>query len=243
MGDVGDFSKFGLLRALSGIFPRTEPHLALGVVWYVPDRGTIAETDPGYGQHLGYLDQGRVYRDCDPALFDCLRGIVAHIRTLAAVEQSGILGAGTRFWPEPIPPTRTRWLNQALSATADADVVFLDPDVGLATAAMENKPKPSPKHVHRDELRAFLRLSRRQTVVVYQHYPRTHSARQSQVEAWRVALRTRLAAEPPKILVSGNREFVILAADRHADIIDDRIAKFLNGHWGRHVESGTLGSH
>ena len=243
VGDIGDFSKFGLLRAMAGICPEAEPELALGVVWYVPDLRTIAETDPGYGQNLGYLDQGSAYRDCDPALFDCLRDLVTHSRSLAVVALSGILGEGTRFWSAPIPPTRTRWLEQALSATADSDIVFLDPDVGLATSAMEQKQKPSPKHVHRDEVRAFLRLSRRQTVVVYQHYPRTHSARQSQVEAWRAALRTRIAVEPPTVLVSGNREFVVLAADRHADIVNDRLTKFLSGHWGRHMESGILRSH
>ncbi len=243
VGDIGDFSKFGLLRALAGICPEAEPVLALGVVWYVPDRRTIADTDPGHGQNRGYLDRGSDYRDCDPALFDCLRNIAARDRSLAAVQQSGILGNGTVFWSEPIAPARTRWLEQALAATADAEIVFLDPDVGLASTAMEEKRRPSAKHVHRNELRAFMRLSHRQTVIVYQHYPRTPSTRQAQVKAWRAALRTRLASEPPRIVSSGNRELVILAADRHAATIADRLASLLSGHWGRHLEPGTLGSY
>lgn len=243
VGDIGDFTKFGLLRALAGICPQAEPALALGVVWYVPDRRTIAETNPGYGQSRGYLDQGREYRDCDPALFDCLYGIAAHGGSLTAVEQSGILGNGTVFWTEPIGPARTRWLEQALSATANAEVIFLDPDVGLATTAMEKKLKPSAKHVQRNEIRAFMRLSRKQTVVVYQHYPRTNSSRNAQVEAWRAALRTRLASEPPRVVCSGSREFVILPADRHAAIIGDRLATLLSGRWGRYIEPGTLQSH
>ena len=241
VGDIGDYSKFGLLRALAGISPQAEPTLALGVVWYVPDRRTIEKTDPSHGQNLGYLDHGRAYRDCDPALFDGLRDIVAHNRTLAAVEESGILGGGTVFWSEPIPPTsRTGWLERALSATASAEIILLDPDVGLATASMEQKRQPSTKHVLRNEIRAFLRLSRKQTAVVYQHYPRTPSSRQAQVDAWQAALRIRSLAPPPRILDSGNREFVILPADRHATIINDRLATLLVSRWACHI---GLGSH
>ncbi len=39
VGDVGDFGKYGLLRALSGPF-KSEAVLSLGMVWYlVPDQG------------------------------------------------------------------------------------------------------------------------------------------------------------------------------------------------------------
>ena len=244
MGDIGDFSKFGLLRVLAGIYPKTESRLALGVVWYVPDRRTIAKTDPGHGQSLGYLDQPREYRACDPDLFDCLRSIVGCDRSLSAVEQSGILGSGTGFWSEPIPlaaSARARWMDRALSRTADADVVFLDPDVGLATSNMEQKPQPSPEHAQRNEVRAFMRLFRGQTVVVYQHYPYTARTRQAQVEGWRAALMARLVAEQPRILKSGNREFVVLPAEAHATIIDDRLAALQAGPWGRHFEPTIVG--
>ena len=241
MGDIGDFPKFGLLRTLAGIAPQAKPTLTLGVVWYLPDRRTIEKTDPGHGQNVGYLDQRQVYRDCDPALFDGLRDIVAHDRSLAAVEASGILGDKTAFWSEPIPPTaRKGWLERALSITASAEIILLDPDVGLATASMEQKRQPSTKHVLRNEIRAFMRLSRKQTVVVYQHYPRTPSSRQAQVDAWQAALRIRSLAPPPRILDSGNREFVILPADHHAAIINDRLATLLASRWAGQIR---LGSH
>ena len=93
---------------------------------------------------------------------------------------------------------------------------------------------------HHNEIRAFMRLSRKQTVVVYQHYPRTPSSRQAQVDAWQAALRIRSLAPPPRILDSGNRELVILPADHHAAIINDRLATLLASRWAGQIR---LGSH
>ena len=239
VGDFGDYPKFGLLRALAGM-PDGESTLTLGVVWYVPDQRTIDKTPDSHGQDLDYLSYARGYRECDPDLFDRLREVVDTNRCLAALEQSSILGERTRFWSEQMrPATRQRWLQQALERTVESDIVFLDPDVGLATAAMEKKAH-SPKHVHRHELRAFLRWSRRQTVVVYQHHPQNFNDRPSQLKAWDAALGARLSAAPPQAITYRNRDLVVLPDDRHAGLLDARIGAFLSGPWGRHVQHSTL---
>lgn len=235
VGDFGDYPKFGLLRALAGM-PDGEPPLKLGVVWYVPDQRTIDNTPHSHGQDLDYLSYASEYRECDPGLFDCLREVVDNNRCLAALEQSEILGERTRFWSEQLrAATRPSWLQQALEWTAESDIVFLDPDVGIATAAMEKK-RPSPKHVHQHELRTFLRRTRRQTVVVYQHHPQNFNDRPSQLDAWDAALRTRLSAAPPQRFTYRNRDLMVLPDDRHAGLVDARIEAFLSGPWGRHVQ-------
>ena len=67
-GDVGDFGKYGLLRALVGIHPAGSSR-SLGVVWYVTD-AEIEDVDPqGDGRHLSYLEQPARFRECDPQLF------------------------------------------------------------------------------------------------------------------------------------------------------------------------------
>ena len=43
VGDIGDFGKYGLLRALRGIHPPADPCLNLGLVWYVPDCETVGK--------------------------------------------------------------------------------------------------------------------------------------------------------------------------------------------------------
>ena len=56
-GDIGDFVKLGLLRALS-------PGRKLGIAWYrFPD-----EDHNGDGRHVGYLDRPEAYSSFDPEL-------------------------------------------------------------------------------------------------------------------------------------------------------------------------------
>ena len=68
VGDLGDFGKYGLLKALCG------DTLKLGVNWYlIPD-------ESHNGKHTAYLKSthkdSTAYRSCDPELYDSLRKIV-----------------------------------------------------------------------------------------------------------------------------------------------------------------------
>ena len=99
VGDVGDFGKYGLLRALAGITTQGEP-LSLGIAWYL--NGSETGT-PGDGKHTSYLTKPEEYRNCDPELFDCMSQIISEaglnpeIRHLKSVERSGILGSTAVF--------------------------------------------------------------------------------------------------------------------------------------------------
>ncbi len=74
VGDIGDFVKLAILRALS-------LGRRLGVGWWLhPDSGP-----PGDGRHIGYLDEPAVWRHLDPELFDALRGVVRSGRRQVAV--------------------------------------------------------------------------------------------------------------------------------------------------------------
>jgi hypothetical protein len=102
-GDVGDFGKYGLLRALCGM--RQSPSLRLGVVWYlVPN-----ETHNDDGKHTQYLRESKpALRDCDLALYDSLRKllvdrsgkVVQERRRTAIIEGSDVLPMGTIFYSQ-----------------------------------------------------------------------------------------------------------------------------------------------
>ncbi|MGA3002634.1 MAG: hypothetical protein ABSE20_12955 [Acetobacteraceae bacterium] len=65
VGDIGDYLKLGILRALS-------PGYRLGVAWWLyPD-----EVHDGNGKHVGYIQRPEQWRHFDPALFNALRHIV-----------------------------------------------------------------------------------------------------------------------------------------------------------------------
>ena len=92
VADVGDFGKFGLLRALAGVTGSDDgPRLSIGVVWYRPSKET---GPPGDGKKRDYLDSSRQQRfeECDPELFGHLKEISDANRDLNEIGDRGILG-------------------------------------------------------------------------------------------------------------------------------------------------------
>ena len=92
VGDIGDYLKLGILRALS-------PGYRLGVAWWLfPD-----EVHNGDGRHIGYLNRPEQWRHFDPDLFDILVGVVSSgQRNVRALEASNIL-PGAIFADAVIP--------------------------------------------------------------------------------------------------------------------------------------------
>jgi hypothetical protein len=188
VGDVGDFGKYGLLRALG----LSEPSYRLGMIWYLTD-GVERGND---GRHDGYLKNGSIgyresFRRCDQDLYD----VMARIRrapqlNIKLVEKCGILARNTRYYNRALPdgPTngiarlttiqhwiaRNQWHSEAMETVIDADYVFTDPDNGILFPTGEDESmrsvKPSRKHSYWHELNAF--LSRGNSVVAYHHLGR-----------------------------------------------------------------------
>ena len=181
-GDVGDFGKYGLLRALCLPDDRG-PALRLGVHWHrVRGRGGSATGDGSHTQYIhGPSAQERLLRACDPDLFARMRRIVGGERTIDAVEGSGALPQGTLFFGEALDFTdvpleerralRSRWREEGLRALAGADVVFHDPDNGLEAPSVGPLTKAGAKYARYDDLRAC--RERGQSLVVYHHLGRT----------------------------------------------------------------------
>ena len=84
-GDVNDFRKYGLLRALA-----VSEGLRLGVCWMLTEGDN--RTD---GNLLGYLSKPKEFRHRDPELFDWLRQVVTveQDRRTARIEGADLLGA------------------------------------------------------------------------------------------------------------------------------------------------------
>lgn len=161
-GDVNDYLKYGLLRAL------TAPGLTLGICWMLtPDDG---RTDGG---KTGYL-LGPGWDAHDPELFEHLRRIVTGggRREVAAIEWGPWL-AGARFFGEAPPPARRdreSWSTRMASRLAGSDLVFFDPDNGLEVRSACSVRSVSPKHLLlREAGRAWADGA---SVLVFQHFPR-----------------------------------------------------------------------
>ena len=168
VGDMGDFVKYGLLRAIRGA-------KRLGVAWYLhPDAGPS-----GHGRHITYLEHPCEWRELDPKLFDTLKGVTklgANGRSVANIQRSGILGdaafaAGPLEFAGVKPRDRKRWrhswFDRIKRQLVDCDLVFADPDNGLVPddRFMPTRKK-SAKGIPIVEANA---LAEGRTAVIYHH--------------------------------------------------------------------------
>ena len=252
-GDVGDFGKHGLLRFLSGMTAGDDlGPLSLGVIWYLVHderHGNDANKVSADGNHTEYLTRTpkydrAVFRDCDPDLWEMLRDLVfREARCVHCVEGAGILPDDTRYFNAMLYfPTymrrpareemRESWLTAAHRKVKGADLVFVDPDNGIFS---EDKMylKDGIKHVYLADLQAL--WNRGQSLVVYHQLGRD-SITPTQTAEGASRLRDGLeGAEPISLMFrrGQTRAFYVVPQPDHAELIRERIDRFLGSLWGR----------
>ncbi|HET8726865.1 MAG TPA: hypothetical protein VFO41_05080, partial [Alphaproteobacteria bacterium] len=133
-GDVGDYIKLALLRALS-------PGRRLGVLWYLfPDEGHNND-----GKHIDSLRRASEWRALDPEVFDALCQVADGERSVERLESSAVVDATffrdaivtDRYPPVERSQIRSEWFAAAKSAVEGCNLVFADPDNGL----VDNSPQ------------------------------------------------------------------------------------------------------
>jgi hypothetical protein len=186
VGDIGDYCKLGILRALT-------PGFDLGVAWWLfPD-----ETHNGDGRHTTYLSHPHQWRHFDPDLFDSLHRIVSSgQRNVCALEATGML-PGATFASEFVPTggpvvsrvrARSDWLNAVSRKLDAADLLLLDPDNGLEPAGYRPSGAKSGKSIMLRELRSFARPGR--CLIVYHHQSRRLGGHRAEMRYLADRLRT-----------------------------------------------------
>jgi len=258
IGDVGDFGKYGLLRALIGEFPAESAKLLLGVVWYLVSKHE-ANNDGKHDSYLNLKDttaQKRFassFRECDTKLYDALRGLRLHQKfQMADIHDSNLFPKDTKFYDAALsyidlpwkgPATadrriqhRTAWFEGALKATQGCEVVFVDPDNGLESG-VQNHELAAPKYAYFDELKQLAR--RGQSLVIYHHFNRqreqTHN---KQLRDRLKELITQLQPRHQTLALryhrgSGRVFFVVPCCASHENIFANRVKAFLSGAWGK----------
>lgn len=233
VADVGDYGKYGLLRALTGVLPVATRRLLLGVVWYLTRSDGSSD-----GSHRSYLAPANAkrFRPCDPDLHNSLKGIDGFERSVAAVEQSGVLPGDTVYWSEIVPPgaARRSWADAAFRMVADCDLVFVDPDNGLAPKSVRALSVRTPKYLFLDELQRGLHTH--QSLIAYHHLDRSGSAAE-QAQRHLTALREALPdhAEPWAVRFrrGTSRFYFVVPAVQHEVVLRERRDALLAGAWGQ----------
>ena len=169
VGDIGDYVKLAILRELAR-------GRSLGVAWWLlPD-----ENHNGDGGHREYLDRPKKWRRFDPTLFDALLALNKETtRDIRALEDPSLLPNAV-FAPEQVPcemypsgqrPEKRRlWLLRIKTRFQDRDLVFLDPDNGIAPHELSPTQRCAGKSVLIGEMQELKEDHR--AIVIYHHHSR-----------------------------------------------------------------------
>lgn len=220
VGDIGDYFKFGLLRALAG-------GKRLGVAWYLfPD-----EDHNNDGRHISYLQDAANWAGYDPDLHTSLQRIVRDDeRNLGAIEQSGILN-GAQFSNAHLEANtislqvkrdwRKNWFRRVQHDLSGCDLVFADPDNGLCPDDRFSHGRTKDwKRIPFHEVQA---LAEGRTAVIYHHNTRFKGGHHAEIQHWlnqmpegSLAIRVK-PYSPRTFFVVNPTEAVAAAAKRFAE--------------------------
>ncbi len=204
-GDVNDYRKYGLLRALAN-----DGKLKIGVCWML-----TVDDSPTDGKFVDYLEKaGGHWEDYDPALFKMLKQVVYDDKN-RHVDRPIVdkLIPGAKFYPELLSDKadlRGAYFSKLSQDFADVDLIFFDPDNGLAGSIARGRLNSS-KYLYKDEVKAA--YNEGHSLLIYQHFPREN--RETFIK--RVANDLHAQADLSKIYVfrTSHVAFFLVAAPKH----------------------------
>ena len=163
-----------------------------------------------------------------------------------------MLGAGTCFFGDlldladlPVAARAARqarrrsWVERALAATADCDLIFADPDNGIRSSGHRapGHRTEAVKHAYLDELAGFAR--RGQSLIVYHHADRSAAVDQ-QARSRLADLAREVPAEPVAAVRASrgtSRLFLVAAATPpHAGYLAGRLTAIQASPWGSELK-------
>jgi hypothetical protein len=218
-GDVNDYRKYGLLRALLA-----SVDLRLGVCWMRTEPDGSSD-----GRNLAYLDNARDYRRFDGELFDWLQQTMRGFpdRRTARIETSSLL-PGAAYFAEILEDGhahRKAWFAACRKQLADCDLIFFDPDNGLERSIGMGQSR-SHKYLYWAEVRET--FSAGASVLVYQHFPR--EARAAYIERLVERLRAETGAPAIFSFRTPHVVFLLAACERHAETFRE-VVRALHLRW------------
>ena len=163
-GDINDYLKYGLLRAIIGA-----SNLRTLVGWM------LTHDDPGTdGRFVSYLENSAKWARHDPDLFTHLKEMLAQgaPRRVGLMERSLLL-PGAKYFSAIVPDSaeaRSAWFRSLLEQSQGRELVFLDPDNGLEVKSRPYGRKNSSKYLFGREVEALWASGK--SLLIYQHFTR-----------------------------------------------------------------------
>lgn len=232
-GDVGDYTKLGILRGLENA------GFSIGLNWYLtPDEPEHSKTFTD-GKHTKFLEF-----DCDTPdidLYCALQKIgLSNNRTVARLERAKLF-ENTLFWNKILEgKSRDKWHLEALKKLGKRDVIFLDPDNGLEVKSTNPYSKNGNKYTTYKEAADY--YVQGATVIIYNHRDRKPEneylkrfSRFIDMEETKNAKMFYLRASRYSV-----RDYLFLVQEKHFSGLEKAIDNFLATEWCRYLKKYLL---
>ncbi len=235
-GDIGDYGKIGLLRALQ------KQGFKIGVNWYRTEPPESEKNPDGsFKQKDGMYKTGDIpeeLKKCDPALTKKLAKIAedeAH-RSIAALEHAKLV-------PDASVALRKEWHQKAVQTFSGADLIFLDPDNGLLVDSVKPGTARRVKYAFYDEVADYIKIGK--SVVIYNHRCRKKEEQYfADIEnKLREALKYIKYCDIQAITFfkqSVRDYFVVSLTKEHSKRIKAAIEEMTGGAWGAMCRKGNI---
>ncbi len=232
-GDVGDYTKLGILRGLE------KAGFSIGLNWYLtPDDPEHSKTLTD-GKHTSYLkcacDTPDVY------LHSILKKIgLSNNRTVARLERAKLFEKALFGNKLLEAQKRDKWHFKALKKLSKQDIIFLDPDNGLEVKSTKPCSKNGNKYTTYKEAADY--YSHGATVIIYNHRDRKpeneyikRCYRFKDIEETKNAKMFYLRASRYSV-----RDYLFLVQERHFSDLEMAIDDFLATEWYRYLKKYFL---
>ena len=218
-GDINDYRKYAILRALAG-----RP-IRLVVSWMLtPDDG---RTD---GKFISCLSEPHRWEMTDPELFLFLRKVVhqAGRREVSALVGSEITPSA-RFVNTILDgslSSRGSWLDETIALAGPNTLVFFDPDNGLEVKSVSKGSREAVKYLFWNEVEQV--WSKRSSLLIYQHFTREN--RETFLQRLADQFRSRLGAHDVSVARTANVAFFVVPQKDHSETLHRR-AEQISARW------------
>ena len=244
-GDVGDFGKYGLLKAIK------DNNLKIGVNWYL-----TKDDEKTDGKHINYLNKPE-FRICDSVLCSFLHNSIFENRRSVKEIYSYKEFENYIFYDEVIDlehinalsergrlerqRLRNEWFLSSTKKLKEADIVFCDPDNGLETRSLSKFGKDSVKYTFVEEIKQLLEHGK--SVIVYNH--RDRSPENEYGKRFK-EIHKSIGIENELRILRFNRysvrDYLFFIQPNHKDLLNSKLDEFLNDkNWKEHFKEYKLG--
>lgn len=215
-GDINDYYKYGLLRILAEKIPGK-----ISVCWMLTEDDSSTD-----GRRLDYLSKPNRWRKYDSQLFDKLRESVIINSSRDVVEALAVIcRENVSFFNDILydsVPDRKRYFQKLSNSLDDTELVFFDPDTGIAPASMMKGKNKSSKYLFWSELKEIIDSGK--SVLIYQHFPR-FKKRDDLIKEKRMLIEERTEAVEVFVFRTPHVAFFLIPQPEHHNAAREMVLK------------------